>query len=239
MEHTPPEPPPPPRPFPLRRIGFGSGFALLFGGIWSLVGGIISTVFLAVDVPFWHDWRLDTHGRQVQAQPTAVEPTNSSVNGRVAYEITFRFGEHEGHTSTTDPRLIQDAQAGRPLTLDVDPENPALVRVHGHSASVFGWFLLIPLGFALVGGVVVLLGARGAWVRRRLYVHGQATLAAVSAVTPGAGRVNGVPVMHVDYVFQGPMGPCQGRDSTRTPPPVGARVWVLHDPETPERNALA
>jgi hypothetical protein len=171
-----------------------------------------------------------------------VEGTSSRINGRQAFEIVFRFGpgdEFEGRTSTTDDQLLVRARAGQKLAVDYDPDNPALARVRGQRASFFGLFILIPVFFAAVGAVILLFGVLKLLARRRLYVHGQAVLAQVQSVHATNTRINGRPLMRVEYSYEGSLGPCQGSDSLATPPAAGARVWVLFDPAQPERSVIA
>ena len=43
-------------------------------------------------------------------------------------------------------------------------------------------------------------------------------------------RVNGRPVMRVEYLFDALTGRMTGQGSSFSPPPIGATIWVLHDP---------
>jgi hypothetical protein len=74
---------------------------------------------------------------------------------------------------------------------------------------------------------------------RDIYVQGQAAQATVTAVAATSMWVNGQRVMRVDYGFETITGKTSGRASTRTPPPVGARVWVLYDASDPGRSVAA
>ena len=63
--------------------------------------------------------------------------------------------------------------------------------------------------------------------------------ATVTAVATTLMRVNGQRVMRVDYSFDTITGKMRGRTSTRTPPPVGAPLWVLYDASDPQRSVAA
>jgi hypothetical protein len=52
-------------------------------------------------------------------------------------------------------------------------------------------------------------------------------------------RINWQPVIRVDYVFDAITGQIQGRTTSRTPPAVGAKVWILYDDSNPPRSVPA
>ena len=150
-----------------------------------------------------------------------LEPTNSSVNGRLVYRITYIFAdrdgvERSGTGSTTDPASFYGQQE---LTIQYDPLAPARTRLAGGSASFFGLFVLFPLAFALVGAIVIGFGLRRAAGARAIYVHGHAIQATVTAVVPSAMRINHRPVMRVEYAFETIMGRATGSTSALEPPP--------------------
>jgi hypothetical protein len=111
--------------------------------------------------------------------------------------------------------------------------------MQGERASMLGALIFIPLGMALGGSVLFALGLRRIARLRGIYIHGQAVQATVTAVATTLMRVNGQRVMRVDYSFDTIMGPARGRTSTRTPPPVGAPLWVLYDGSDPQRSVAA
>ncbi len=239
-----PMPPPAPRPFRWRAIGASPLFLLMFGGIWLFVGTLITTVFTAAGGPVWNDIILDRRGVTAQATPLGVERTGSHVNGAYVHRISFRFTDgagaaQTGSAGTTDWPTIARAQAGEPLAIEYDPRAPALARVTGGRASFFGWFVLFPLAFALVGAAIVRAGLRRALRVRATYVHGEAVRAQVTGVARTAMRVNGRPVMRVDYMFDALTGRVTGQGSSLAPPPIGATIWVLYDPSAPQQNVIA
>jgi hypothetical protein len=237
-------PPPKPRRFPWGRMGAGPKFALLFGGIWTFVGTLISTVFTIAGGPVWDDTLLDRRGVATQAELISVEQTNTSVNRRRVFRLHFSFTDedgatHTGSVGTTDGRMISQATPGASLPIQYDPHAATRVRVAGARASLFGWFVLFPLAFAVVGLTVAGEGLRQALRVRSIYVHGDAARAEVIAVRRTGMRVNQRRVMRVDYAFDTITGRVTGRGSSFEPPPVGGRVWVLYDPSAPGRNVLA
>jgi hypothetical protein len=102
-----------------------------------------------------------------------------------------------------------------------------------------GLLILLPLGFAVLGGLLFALGGRRAVRLRAIYVHGEAALANVTGMATSAMRVNGRQVMRVEYAFDTPSGRTEGQTTLRAPPPLGAPLWVLYDGEDPNRNVVA
>jgi hypothetical protein len=173
-----------------------------------------------------------------------VEMTGARVNHRPVQRITYTFADGTGtprfgSAGTTDGALIGRARAGQPLAIEYDPQAPGLTRLAGGSASFFGWFVLFPLGFAVVGAVILGGGLRRLLRARALYVHGEAVRAQVTAVSPTATRVNRRPVMRVEYSFDTITGRVTGEGSSMAPPPVGATIWVVFDRSAPRNNLIA
>jgi hypothetical protein len=237
---SPDMPPPAPRPFRLRAVDAVAWFKLLFGGIWLTVGGIISIVFTVTGGPFWNDVVLDRRGVRAEATLGTMEATSSYINRRrvhrVLYVFTDRNGvEQHGVGQTTEPWRFYAPN----LTIEYDPQRPQVSRISGERSSVFGLFVLLPVGFAAVGAIVFGLGMRRVLAVRSIYVHGTPARAEVTAVSPTAMMVNRRRVMRVDYTFDTIMGRTTGRTSAVDPPAVGSRLWVLHLPSEPKRNVAA
>ena len=197
----------------------------MFGGIWLLVGTVITIAFTVGGGPVWNDLVLDRRGLATDATPTAIEPTGSRVNGRTVFRIAYTFTDRDGvartgSTGTTNDRLLASAERRERLPVEYDPQAPLLSRVAGERASFFGWFILLPLGFAVVGAVIAARGLRSVLRVRQTYVHGHAILADVTAVVPTSMSVNRRRVMRVDYSVQGdhrPSSPAKPRRSIRPP----------------------
>jgi hypothetical protein len=241
---APPAPPPAPRAFRLGAVDSSAVFLLFFGGIWAFVGLMISVVFTVAGGPVWNDVALDRRGVVARAKPTGIRATSSQVNHRTVYEISYQFTDAEGlpragRSGTTDLLAITHADQGQPFDVEYDPQRPELTRLRGGRASFFGFFVLFPLAFFVVGAAVLVSGARRAVRARRLYVHGVAALATVTSVAPTSMRVNQRPVMRVDFAFDAITGRVAGHTTTREPPPVGSQLWVLHDPDDPKRSVAA
>jgi len=241
-----PTPPPAPRAIPSwsKISSFGSLFALLFGGIWLVTGGLIAGVFVAVGGPPWIDRALDQRGVVARAEVQSATPTSSRINGTRVVELSLAFRDREGNpqhavTSTHDRLTIAAAEGGRAVDIEYDPDRPSLVRVVGGTASIFGWFTLMPLGFAGVGAVVFGAGVRQMRRRRRIYRDGVAATAVVTAVHATLSRVNRRPVKRVEYQFQALAGTTRGSYTTTTPPEPGSQLWVLYDPADAARSVPA
>ena len=238
------EPPPAPRPFRWRSLPFFAVFTLLFGGIWLAVGLFISLIFTIVGGPFWNDMILDDRGVTAQATPTGVTMTSSRINGEYVREIRYTFSDergaqHEGRTGTTDVLLVQRATAEMPITIEYVPESPALSRIKGERASFFGPFILIPVGFALVGAVVAGFGVLRTLRVRAIYVHGSAVRAEVISVEGTSMRMNRQPVKRVRYKFPGLRGEVVGTSTTVDDVKAGQAMWIICLPGEPEKNVAA
>jgi len=237
------QPPPAPRQFPWRALEAVPAFLMLFGAIWGLVGTIVTIAFTVTGGPFWDDLILDRRGVGAQAIPTSVEPTGIRINHRRVFRIHYTFADTSGATragaaGTTSGGVISQARHQTPLAIEYDPRMPERSRLRGERASVIGLFVLIPLAFGSIGGVLFALGARRALRQRRIYVHGQSALATVTAAKATAMRVNGQRVIRLDYVFETILGPISGHATSRRPPPVGAKIWVLYDEADPRYNVV-
>jgi hypothetical protein len=216
---------------------------LLFGGIWGLVGVVLTVVFTSVGGPFWNDRILDDRGVRTDAQPFEVHPTSTRINRRTVQEIQLRFTdgagqEHIGHVGTTSPSVIASARKGTPIAVEYDPQDLERIRVAGGSASLFGMLGLMPLAFALVGGILFVVGMRGARRMRALYRDGTAAEARVVAVEETNMRQNRVRVMRMDYELTGTPG-VRGSWKTTRPAAQGATIWVIHAPGQPELSVPA
>jgi hypothetical protein len=52
-------------------------------------------------------------------------------------------------------------------------------------------------------------------------------------------RINWQRVIRINYVFSTIAGQVEGRTTSRTPPAVGAKVWILYDENNPRRSVTA
>jgi hypothetical protein len=214
---------------------------MILGGVFALNGVLLTVIFTVIGGPFWLDSRLDERGVQAQAMPTRVERTGSRVNNEQVYEIYYTYTAADGSQQTRSARsrnqtTLAAAQAKTPLTIEYDPQNPDVSRIHGERASVFGWFVLIPVVSALIG-LAVLLNALPQLRRiRRIYITGTPTKAKVIAVKNSAAKINGRVVMRVDYEFQSAFGPIKGTSGSTSNPEVGSEIWIVYDPVEPGAN---
>jgi hypothetical protein len=241
---TAPAPPPAPRPFPVRALDSTTGAYLLVGAIWALVGVSAGTALLSAAGAPWNDMILDRRGVVASGQALSATPRSTRVNGRYVFQLTYSFTDaggvaRAGSTVTTDRRLADDAWANRPLAIDYDPLQPARTRVHGERASLVGISGLLPFAIAALGLVAFAIGVRRARRLREIYVHGQAAIATIAATKPTTLRISGQRVIRVDYVFDAITGQTRGRTTSRTPPAIGAKVWILYDESSPQRSVPA
>jgi hypothetical protein len=241
---VPREPPPAPRAFHLAALDTSTRFLLLFGAIWTFVGGAITAGFTAGGGPLWNDLILDGRGKRAEAMPTSIDPTGASVNGRRVFRIAFAFFDEAGQpreasADSADRGVLERAARRERLSIDYDPQSPALSRLTGGSASFFGWFVLFPLAFAVVGLAVLRAGFLRVLRTRSLVIRGTAALARVTAVAPTNMRINRRPIMRVEYEFDAVVTRATGSTTSLAPPPVGARLWVLYRPSDPKENVAA
>jgi hypothetical protein len=236
-------PPLAPRPFRLRAIDAGSVFLLLFGGIWAVVGLVVGIALNAAAGPFWNDPILDRRGVAAVATIDSVERTPTRVNGRYVNRVACTFSDAAGtrHATSalTTSFAVVGARPSTPIAIEYDPQSPARARLQGERASMLGALIFLPLGMGMVGSVLFAIGLLRVKRLRDIYVHGQAVQATVAAVAATSMRVNGQPVMRVDYSFETIMGRARGRTSMRRPPPVGASIWILYDGSDPQRSVAA
>lgn len=222
-------------------------FLLLFGGIWAVVDVAVVIGLSVAAGPFWNDLILDRRGVAVVATIDSVQRTQTRLNGRYVNRVGCSFSDFAGRRQETSALTtsfeIIGAPPGTPISIEYDRQSPARARIQGERASMLGALIFIPLGMGLSGVVLFAFGVRRVSRLRDIYVHGQAVQATVIAVTATLMRVNGQRVMRVDYSFETTTGTIttttRGQTSTRTPPPVGAPLWVLCDSSDPQRSVAA
>jgi hypothetical protein len=241
---TAPAPPPSPRPFPVRALDSTTAVLMLVGAICEINGAIAGTALLSTAGAPWTDMILDRRGVVASGQALSATARRTRVNGRRVFQLSYSFTDAGGSvrttsTVTTNRHLVAEARANAPLAIDYDPHQPERTRVHGERASLVGLPGLLPFGIAMLGLVGVAIGLRRARRVRDIYVHGQTAIATITATKPTAIRINWQRVIRVDYVFDTITGQTQGRTTSRTPPAVGAKVWILYDESSPQRSVPA
>ncbi len=222
-------------------MSWNARFLLMFGGGWAGVGLLGTIVLLLTSRPPWDDWILDRRGVRAEAEAIEVRTTMTSVNDEDLFDLVLRFRDGAGraHTAvlgTIDEGRITAARQHRTLIIEYDPEDPSRARLQGETASLHGSMLLLPAGFAITGAPLFLLGMVGLVRARRLYRRGQAAQAVVTMVAETHSSENDERVKEMRYTFQTARGPALGTWKTASPLPVGATLWVVHDPSAPENN---
>jgi len=241
---TVPAPPPAPRRFRLRALDPSTAVFMLVGAIWAVVGAIAGSALLSTAGAPWTDMILDRRGLVARGQALAATARSTRVNGRRVFQLDYSFTDATGAArsssmATTSRQLVAEARLHAPFAIDYDPRRPARSRIHGERASLVGIAGLLPFGIASVGLLFVAIGVRRARRLRDIYVHGQAAVATVIATKATAMRINWQRVIRVNYAFQTIEGTIEGRTTSRTPPAVGAKVWILHDESDPRRSVAA
>lgn len=247
MELAKEKPGPPPREHPasaLRKANAGTGFLLLFGSIWAVVGVFVTSIFLILDGGPWRDALLDRHAAVANARVTGTRPTSGRVNGRRVQEIDYTFqdsagADHQGKIGTTDSALLQQATIGQALPVEYDPEQPSRNRLRGTKISIFGMFVFMPMAFAAVGLVLVGIALVDLRRRRTIYINGAVAAGVVERVEKTTMRQNRRRIQRVFYKFSADSGPITNSFTTFLEPAVGTSLWILYDPNDPTRNLPA
>jgi hypothetical protein len=227
----------------------GGAFVLwLLGGIFTLIGVIMSVIFLW-GIPV--DLAIVFTGREVEASVlNTKERTDVTITvNRVRqdfYEIEYEYelnGErHRTTSSTIDKASIEAALQGRPVTVEVAGINPSWSRIKGSTYNFFGYIPLFVLLFPMIGISLLLVTIIGSRRRRRVFTNGSPVLAkVVSAELDRMVRINRRHPFKVSWGFehkgaryQGSLSAMDGLQHIAQ----GQEVVVLFDPERPATNTL-
>ena len=162
---------------------------LLFGVIFGGVGLFITTIFILIGGAPWVDWQLDSSSvSPIDAQVENIYlEQNMHVNGQNPTAIQYRFeinGKiYRGKSRTLDSKLIESATKNKTVQVLHLPENPTVNKICGTDYSFFGYFCLLPMAFAVVGGAIFLFGLVRARTRYRMVHDGVMTTGRVTEVT--------------------------------------------------------
>jgi len=155
-------------------------FLVKFGGIWTAASLLASLVILLIGEPFWADWILDARGITTEGEVLSAKalPNDSHGGGSSIIDIQVRFQDHRGRAFIVDKYVVSNlvAQSGR-QKVEYDPHDPSVNRLKGGSASVIGYWALMPLSFLLEG--LFLLGFGLHVARRHREVRRNGTAGAV------------------------------------------------------------
>jgi hypothetical protein len=166
-------------------------FPLLFGGIWFVVGAGLGVLFLQMGNPL-HDSRLSRNCEVAEGTVTEVTLKRTTrVNGRPPWVIEYRFTEGgqewEGRSFTLDRKVAARTTVGRSIEVEYLSDKPTVNRAKSTRASVFpAAVFLVPLFFAVVGGIIFLWGKVKVLRLRSLLVNGEAAVAAVTGRSKAA-----------------------------------------------------
>lgn len=223
-------------------------FPLLFGVIWFVVGAGLGVLFLLMGNPL-HDYRL-SRSCEV-AEGTVAEITlkrTTRVNGRNPWVIGYRFTaggqEWEGRSFTLHRKIAGRMKLGRPIDVEYLADKPVVNRAKGTRASVFpAVVFLVPLFFAVAGGIIFLWGTVKVLRFRSLLVTGQAAVAAVTGRSKAASlRAQRRRPMGISYEFEESRGTTRCGVARLYFPPPGLdvasikEVKIVYDRHKPRRN---
>jgi hypothetical protein len=242
--------PPSPRRVPSAAVqGVADVVFWLVGGIFLLIGTILSVVFLRT-LPI--DLALDL-GASTAAQ-AAIESmdldTSISVNGEHPVDLRYTFEVNgatvKGHSQTFNYSWVDSLEANPTATVDVEyvASRPQWSRLKGTMRTPGGYWLCFILLFPLVGAGLVLGGTLPRLRRARVYRHGEGILAKLESVGLNHSvTVNGRHPTRVRWSFQvqGQRydGSWSGFNAERfLPKDSSDQLPVIYDPKDPKRSTL-
>jgi hypothetical protein len=195
-----------------RRPRGGPGAFLSTAGSFGLMMGAI--VFLAGLILVWtggqaahQEQRYRDAAAIVPAQVVekSMQPATSQTGTR--YEVTYRAvlpdASPAERTETIDVVEWDRLERGSELTVQYLADQPESIRIArepriaGHIAAFAIGGVLAPIGVVLVS-----LGARDVWRRRRLYYHGTGAVATVVAVEETNVRINRRPRWRIRFSYR-------------------------------------
>lgn len=132
-----------------------------------------------------------------------------------------------------------DARGDDQIAVEYDPQAPDRSRLVGRSAMGAPALLLAQLALAALGLPLLAFGVTRARRRRALYRGGTAARATVVSSARTWMRSHGDPVHRVSLRYQTAQGERSLTALTTDALRPGEGVWVLHDPQRPQRALLA
>lgn len=220
-------------------------FGLWFGGIWLVAGlpFLVAAIYL-----FYDDRRYETEGRIAQGTVLTKEvqrSRSSSSSYTTSYYVTYRFTAPEDQTVEGRDQLGQsqwDALTERgPVQIAYLPSSVSSNRVLGQTHLMLKVIFGILGGFfPLVGGAILFLTVRRAWIESRVQHAGLIVPATVTSVQPTRLEINGRPQWRLEYSFEDLSGRPQTRHVTISPEDAsewdsGDRGIIRVDPDRPTR----
>ena len=155
-------------------LSTGPGITTMVGGIFAAVGIIITAVFLIAGGDPLAGQKLKDRGVATEATIIQVDHDPSTrINGIHPWLVRYYFFDNkeqriESSYRTMDTNFVMPLQSGQTLSIIYDREDPTLSMPANEEppGNIFGWFLLIPGAFVLLG-LGLIIGA--AWpILRRL-----------------------------------------------------------------------
>jgi hypothetical protein len=243
-------PPPPPRRIEKNIVDWNTGFALTWGAGYGGIPAVVMVGMMIAFGPPWNDWILDHRGLPVVATPYQVEPTGVSINDESLLRVRVRFVDRKGKTRTTalatvDEGLLEAARKQQPIPIEYDPEDPSRARPRGGATSMLSqtgliWVVPMLLLVFVIPGLSSFFWGLRRWFRlRRIYRHGAAALATVVSHEETSSSQNYENLYLAHYEFFVSSRRHLGQIKALHPPPVGAQLWIIHDPERPDFNLAA
>lgn len=155
-------------------LSTGPGVTVLVGGIFAAVGILITTIFFIVGGDPLAGQKLKDHGVATEATIIQVDQDPSTrINGVHPWLVRYYFFDSkeqriEGSYRTMDNNFVMPLQTGQRVPIIYDQQNSSLSMPANAEppGNIFGWFLLIPGAFVLLG-FGLMIGAGWSSLRSR------------------------------------------------------------------------
>lgn len=228
-----------------RKALFDALVFLLLGGIFTLVGSILSVVFFPRHLPT--ELALDFRPKAV-AQGTVTSSTRTSwtENNHPVYKISYTFAtsdgaEHQGFSFRTGSGYA----TGERVEIEYLPDRPSVSRIRGLRVNVIGYFILFVLIFPVIGLIFAIYAVARVLTQGRknlkLLAEGDLAWGTVTTLTRTMTQINHQNVYRIDVTFEAG-GNHIASYRTYGPDVDRATAWqkdqtplrVLYDPQNPD-----
>ncbi|MCU0431348.1 MAG: hypothetical protein MUF42_15400 [Cytophagaceae bacterium] len=171
------------------------------GAVFTLVG--IPIILLIVFTVNFAAMGFSPEAQLYKAKITAIEETNTSVNGRrvMKYEYTwYSQGAQAGNSFSYSNE--SSLQVGDWTLAERDPENK-LTRLQGMDFDTApSWFLFIFLIFPIIGGTFLFFAIKKALHQSHLIKHGILAKGKLTRMAPTHTQINNQTVFEVYFEFK-------------------------------------
>jgi hypothetical protein len=214
----------------------GAGRALLAVALLLFAGAIASYVLLSREVARQTSERrlLATEGVPTQGVVARLW-TDGDDRRRVEYRFQVDTESYVGRATVSDA-VRRTLRVGVPITVRFVPTNPRLNDLGSHRSGLPTPLPPIVALLMTLGGGLCLGGIE--W-QRRLLMDGRAAPAVVTGQRKKKGGKGGSDTTVIDFEFRLLSGAIRrGSATTSKPAADGKAIWIVYDPERPERHMI-